>query len=93
MEGRKLWSTIALASRSLAQIVSVSDVARKDVISRNLQIWIHVPFERTDKKTGQQKSTLEIVIEKKSMVNLVQAYAVSVKVRHRVWELACVLRT
>lgn len=82
MEGRKLWSTIALASRSLAQIVSVSDVARKDVISRNLQIWIHVPFERIDKKTGQQKSTLEIVIEKKSMVNLVQAYAVSVKVRH-----------
>ena len=80
MEGRKLWSTIALASRSLAQIVSVSDVARKDVISRNLQIWIHVPFERIDKKTGQQKSTLEIVIEKKSMINLVQAYSVSVKV-------------
>ena len=82
MEGRKLWSTIALASRSLAQIVSVSYIPRKDDISRNLQIWIHVPFERTDKKTGERKSTLEIVIEKKSMVNLVQAYAVSVKVRH-----------
>ena len=44
------------------------------------QIWIHVPFERVDKKTGQTKSTLEMVIEKKSMVNLVQAYSVSVKV-------------
>ncbi|KAH9941269.1 Bestrophin, RFP-TM, chloride channel-domain-containing protein [Epithele typhae] len=62
MEGRKLWTTISLASRNLAQI-----------------IWIHVPFDRTDKKTGQPKSQLEIVIEKKSMVNLIQAYSVSVK--------------
>ena len=33
-----------------------------------------------DKKTGQQKSVLEISIEKKSMVNIVQAYSVAVKV-------------
>ena len=33
-----------------------------------------------DKKTGQQKSVLEITIEKKSMINLVQAYSVAVKV-------------
>lgn len=62
MEGRKLWSAIALSSRNLAQI-----------------IWIHVPFERMNKKTGQQKSVLEITIEKKSMINLVQAYSVAVK--------------
>ncbi|KAI0367174.1 UPF0187-domain-containing protein [Pilatotrama ljubarskyi] len=62
MEGRKLWTSIAIASRNLAQI-----------------IWVHVPFERVDKKTGQQKSILEVSIEKKSMVNLVQAYAVAVK--------------
>ncbi|KAI0353376.1 UPF0187-domain-containing protein [Trametes cingulata] len=62
MEGRKLWTNIAIASRNLAQI-----------------IWVHVPFERVDKKTGQQKSVLEVSIEKKSMVNLVQAYAVAVK--------------
>ncbi|KIP01661.1 hypothetical protein PHLGIDRAFT_340523 [Phlebiopsis gigantea 11061_1 CR5-6] len=61
-EGRKLWTNIQIASRSLSQI-----------------IWIHVPFERTDKATGQKKPTLEVVIEKKSMVNLVQAYSVSVK--------------
>ncbi|TBU24104.1 Bestrophin, RFP-TM, chloride channel-domain-containing protein [Dichomitus squalens] len=62
MEGRKLWTAIALASRNIAQV-----------------IWIHVPFERIDKKTGQRRSNLEVVIEKKSMINLVQAYAVSVK--------------
>ena len=39
---------------------------------RSFQIWIHVPFERTDKATGQKKPTLEVVIEKKSMVNLVR---------------------
>ena len=44
------------------------------------KIWVHVPFERVDKKTGKAKTTLEITIEKKSMVNLVQAYSVSVKV-------------
>ncbi|KAI0634951.1 UPF0187-domain-containing protein [Trametes polyzona] len=62
MDGRRLWTTIAIASRNLA-----------------LLIWVHVPFERVDKKTGEQKSILEISIEKKSMVNLVQAYSVAVK--------------
>ncbi|KIP06316.1 hypothetical protein PHLGIDRAFT_107168 [Phlebiopsis gigantea 11061_1 CR5-6] len=61
-EGRKLWTSIHIASRTLAQI-----------------IWIHVPFERVDKETGKQKPALEVVIEKKSMINLVQAYSVSVK--------------
>ncbi|KAI0337625.1 UPF0187-domain-containing protein [Trametopsis cervina] len=61
-EGRKLWTSIAIASRNLAQI-----------------IWIQVPFERTNKATGQKKPHLEVVIEKKSMINLVQAYSVSVK--------------
>ena len=42
---------------------------------------MHVPFERVDKKTNEPKSRLEIAIEKKSMVNLVNAYSVSVKVR------------
>ncbi|TCD62726.1 hypothetical protein EIP91_006524 [Steccherinum ochraceum] len=62
MEGRKLWTNIAIASRNLAQV-----------------IWIHVPFERVDKKTGQPMSHLKIIIEKKTMVNLIQAFAVSVK--------------
>ncbi|OSD07776.1 UPF0187-domain-containing protein [Trametes coccinea BRFM310] len=62
MEGRKLWTNIAIASRNLAQY-----------------IWVHVPFERVDKQTKQQKSVLEVTIEKKSMVNLVQAYSVAVK--------------
>ena len=39
-----------------------------------------MPFDRVDKKTGRAKTTLEMTIEKKSMINLVQAYSVSVKV-------------
>ncbi|PSR71403.1 hypothetical protein PHLCEN_2v12670 [Hermanssonia centrifuga] len=51
------------------------------IASRNLAqiIWIHVPFDRVDKASGMKKATLPIVIEKKSMINLVQAYSVSVK--------------
>ncbi|KAI0691844.1 UPF0187-domain-containing protein [Cytidiella melzeri] len=51
------------------------------IASRNLAqiIWIVVPFDRVDKATGEKKSHLEVVIEKKSMINLVQAYSVSVK--------------
>lgn len=51
------------------------------IASRNLAqiIWIHVPFERTDKVTGEVRTTLHMMIEKKSMVNLVQAFSVSVK--------------
>ncbi|KAJ7509543.1 Bestrophin, RFP-TM, chloride channel-domain-containing protein [Mycena galericulata] len=50
------------------------------IASRNIAqiIWIHVPFERvdTEKKT---MTTVQSVIEKKTMVNLVQAFSVSVK--------------
>ncbi len=84
MEGRKLWTAIALSSRNVAQIVSCSLIGFHDDLDlwsvARAQIWIHVPFERVDKRTGQQKSVLEITIEKKSMINLVQAYSVAVKV-------------
>jgi len=49
--------------------------------SRNLaqMIWIHVPSER-EAKPGQPETTmLQNVIEKKSMINLVQAFSVSLK--------------
>ncbi|KAI0088809.1 UPF0187-domain-containing protein [Irpex rosettiformis] len=51
------------------------------IASRNLAqvIWIHVPFERVNKATGEKRPHLEVVIEKKSMINLVQAYSVAVK--------------
>ncbi|GJE86689.1 Bestrophin, RFP-TM, chloride channel-domain-containing protein [Phanerochaete sordida] len=51
------------------------------IASRNLAqvIWIHVPFDRVDKATGEKKPHLQVVIEKKSMINLVQAYSVAVK--------------
>ncbi|GJE93964.1 Bestrophin, RFP-TM, chloride channel-domain-containing protein [Phanerochaete sordida] len=51
------------------------------IASRNLAqiIWIHVPFERVDKDTGEKKPYLQVVIEKKSMISLVQAYSVAVK--------------
>lgn len=37
-----------------------------------LQIWIHVPFDRVDKTTNQKRPMLRVIIEKKSMVNLVR---------------------
>ncbi|KAJ3572238.1 hypothetical protein NP233_g3219 [Leucocoprinus birnbaumii] len=45
------------------------------VVSRNLaqMIWIHVPAER------KQGSVLEATIEKKTMINLIQAFSVAVK--------------
>ncbi|KZV90165.1 UPF0187-domain-containing protein [Exidia glandulosa HHB12029] len=63
-DGRKLWTAIQLMSRNLASL-----------------IWIHVPTERAA-KPGEDPSRnrrLEAIIEKKSMINLVQAFGVSVK--------------
>ena len=36
-----------------------------------VQVWIHVSSDREDKVTKQKKPLLESVIEKKSIVNLV----------------------
>ncbi|KAJ7243190.1 UPF0187-domain-containing protein [Mycena haematopus] len=50
------------------------------IASRNIAqiIWIHVPVDRIDKDKNQM-TTVQSVIEKKSMINLVQAFSVSVK--------------
>ncbi|KAJ6511649.1 Bestrophin, RFP-TM, chloride channel-domain-containing protein [Mycena vulgaris] len=50
------------------------------IASRNIAqiIWIHVPFDRVDKDKNKM-TTVQSVIEKKTMVNLVQAFSVSVK--------------
>lgn len=51
------------------------------VLNLPLQIWIHVPNERLDKGQNKVQTTLESVIEKKTMINLVQAFSVAIKVR------------
>jgi len=63
-EGRKLWSVISLSSRNLANL-----------------IWIHVPTDRSAKSATPlpKDANLKVIIEKKSMINLVQAFSVSVK--------------
>jgi predicted membrane chloride channel (bestrophin family) len=50
------------------------------IASRNIAqlIWIHVPIDRTDKEKNQM-TTVQSVIEKKSMINLVQGFSVAVK--------------
>ncbi|KAK7031298.1 hypothetical protein VNI00_013553 [Paramarasmius palmivorus] len=50
-------------------------------LSRNLAqtIWIHVPNERPPKEGQRQISVLESIVEKKTMINLIQAFSVSVK--------------
>ncbi|KIO23473.1 hypothetical protein M407DRAFT_27078 [Tulasnella calospora MUT 4182] len=62
-EVRKLWGNIALASRKLGMI-----------------IWVHVPLER-EVNEGENADDIQLraLIERKSMVNLVQAFSVSVK--------------
>ncbi|KAF8881234.1 Bestrophin, RFP-TM, chloride channel-domain-containing protein [Infundibulicybe gibba] len=51
------------------------------IASRNLaqMFWIHVPFERDNKGEQKKITALEAVIEKKTMVNLVQAFPAAVK--------------
>ncbi|CUA68318.1 hypothetical protein RSOLAG22IIIB_07846 [Rhizoctonia solani] len=63
-EGRKLWSTISLASRNLATL-----------------IWIHVPTDRSAKSNTPlpKDAQLKAIVEKRSMINLVQAFSASVK--------------
>jgi putative membrane protein len=62
-DGRKMWTNITIASRNIAQM-----------------IWIHIPIDRKPYSEGGQKpSELSCIIEKKTMINLVQAFAVSVK--------------
>ncbi|CAK5271734.1 unnamed protein product [Mycena citricolor] len=50
------------------------------IASRNIAqiIWIHVPTDRVDKDKNQL-TTVQSIIEKKSMINLVQGFSVSVK--------------
>ncbi|EJD02783.1 UPF0187-domain-containing protein [Fomitiporia mediterranea MF3/22] len=68
MEGRKLWTNINLTSRNLGHL-----------------IWIHVPNDRKVKnpenaaqETAEQ-ARLKSVIEKKSMINLLEGFSVAVK--------------
>ncbi|KAG8889135.1 hypothetical protein FRB98_005610 [Tulasnella sp. 332] len=65
-EGRKLWGNIQLASRNLG-----------------MMIWIHVPIERKATPGEQERSRpdrqLRAMIERRSMMNLIQAFSVSVK--------------
>jgi hypothetical protein len=44
------------------------------------QIWIHVALNREDKGLQRKQTTLESIIEKKSLINLLQAFPVAVKV-------------
>ncbi|KAF7350361.1 hypothetical protein MVEN_01340800 [Mycena venus] len=50
------------------------------IASRNIAqiIWIHVPVDRTDKDKNKM-TTVQSIIEKKSMINLVQGFSVAVK--------------
>ncbi|KAJ3504919.1 hypothetical protein NLJ89_g7689 [Agrocybe chaxingu] len=50
--------------------------------SRNLaqMFWVHIPVDRTGKGDAAKSTMIQNVIEKKSMVNLILAFAVSVKV-------------
>jgi ion channel-forming bestrophin family protein len=75
-EGRRMWSNIMVASRNIAMMVSCRDCGRCIfvLIYVYLQVWIHVPATREDKVNGGHKPLLESVIEKKSIINLVNNF-------------------
>ncbi|EMD36566.1 hypothetical protein CERSUDRAFT_95853 [Gelatoporia subvermispora B] len=64
-EGRRLWSQIILASRTLARTV-----------------WFHIPESLPatpgDKATPEERKA-RVIIEKKTVINLIEAFAVAVK--------------
>lgn len=49
--------------------------------TRNLgqMLWIHVPLNRMDQTLGRNQTDLESIIEKKSILNILQAFPVAVK--------------
>ncbi|KAF9041949.1 UPF0187-domain-containing protein [Hymenopellis radicata] len=49
--------------------------------SRNLaqMIWIHVPNDRLPRDGKPRQTNLESIIEKKTMINLIQAFSVAIK--------------
>ncbi|PBK97795.1 UPF0187-domain-containing protein [Armillaria gallica] len=55
--------------------------ANISITSRNLaqMIWIHIPNDRPPRQGGSKPTALESIIEKKTMINLIQAFSVSVK--------------
>ncbi|TFK21642.1 UPF0187-domain-containing protein [Coprinopsis marcescibilis] len=63
-DGNRLWTNIMTASRTLAS-----------------QIWIHVSNEREAEKGSDQKppTPFEVVMEKKTIINVIGAFPVSVK--------------
>lgn len=52
--------------------VPVTIPSNCNTYGRFIKIWIHVPFQQVDKATGEPKPLLKIMIEKRSMINLVQ---------------------
>ncbi|KAF9044355.1 Bestrophin, RFP-TM, chloride channel-domain-containing protein [Panaeolus papilionaceus] len=61
-EGRRLWSQIIFASRTLART-----------------IWFHVPDEAPVNGETKENASARSMIERKSAINLLEAYAVAVK--------------
>ncbi|KAK7030985.1 hypothetical protein VNI00_010212 [Paramarasmius palmivorus] len=51
------------------------------ILSRNLaqMIWIHIPNKRPNQKGQRKVSTMESLIEKRTMITLIHAFGVSVK--------------
>ncbi|PPQ99416.1 hypothetical protein CVT24_005403 [Panaeolus cyanescens] len=61
-EGRRLWSQIIFASRTLART-----------------IWFHVPDDAPGAGETKENASARSLIERKSAINLLEAYAVAVK--------------
>ncbi|KIO32652.1 hypothetical protein M407DRAFT_66439, partial [Tulasnella calospora MUT 4182] len=75
-EGRRYWSSIILASRVLARTIWIH-VPREFVARRHLDYHETENIDATEKQKEQIR--LKAIVEKKSAINLIDAFAVSVK--------------
>jgi putative membrane protein len=89
-EGRKTWTTIQLNCRTLSQNVRLRSVSMRGLSLTHAlsQFWNHISNDRdANNKPAPagasddeaQKRVVKAQIEKKTMINLVHAYAVAVK--------------
>ncbi|KAG6899259.1 hypothetical protein C0993_011891 [Termitomyces sp. T159_Od127] len=66
-DGRKMWTNIAVVSKNLATLVTL------------FIFWIHTPAKRNIPDASEEEIKLRVIMEKKTMINLIQAFSVSVK--------------
>ncbi|KAG8699238.1 hypothetical protein FRC11_013842, partial [Ceratobasidium sp. 423] len=68
-EGRRLWSTIILASRTFARTEHIQHGPKPE----------QAPTEQQSQLTAEERDRCQILIEKRTIINLIEAFSIAVK--------------